>query len=259
MRSLLDSLRNRVVPALLTAAGIALVAAGLLSYSAPANAVPPGGSDDIGLQTQAPDSFDLFSMPPLPTPTPTGSGGAAPTLTPTPTPTPDPSKRVATRIVIDALNIDLAIVKPPSGANDFPYCDVAMYFDQKTTPGVSFVQPGQSGAVYIFAHARTGMFLPLLTRSWTDNGSSMLGLLVTVYTSDDQQFIYKIYQVRRHVFGLYLSSLATKPGQLWLQTSEGDAKTPATNGKLQVVAQVVTSLPDDHADAHPVPHRRVCS
>ena len=38
MRSLFDSLRNRVVPALLTAAGIALVAAGLFSYSAPADA-----------------------------------------------------------------------------------------------------------------------------------------------------------------------------------------------------------------------------
>ena len=253
MRSLLRNVRNRVVPALLTAAGIALVAAGILSYSAPADAGPPGSSDGIGLATASPTtagSPGLFTIPPIPTPTPSGSAGASPS------PTLTPADRVATRVVVLGLDIDLPIVKPPSG---FPYCDVAMYFDHKTTPGVPFVQPGQTGAVYLFAHARTGMFLPLLTRSYTDNGSSMIGLLVSVYTSDDQEFIYKIYQVRRHVFGLDLSKLKVKDGQLWLQTSEGDAKTPATNGKLQVVAQFVSNLPADHGDAHPTPHRRTCS
>ena len=254
MRSLLADVRNRVVPALLTAAGIALVAAGILSYSAPVDAGPLDSSDGIALATETPlATIGLFTIPPLPTPTPSGSLGASPSLTPTPPPVAD---RVATRIVINTLNIDLPIVKAPTG---FPYCDVAMYFDHNSTPGVPFVQPGQTGAVYLFAHARTGMFLPLLTRSWTDNGSSMIGLLVSVYTSDNQEFIYKINTIHRHVFGLNLSTLQVKDGQLWLQTSEGDAKTPATNGKLQVVAQFVSNVPADPADAHPAPHRRVCS
>jgi len=259
MRSVFDQLRNRVVPALLTAAGIALVAAGLLSYSAPADAVPPSAGDSGLPMPSATDPLGLFSMPPLSTPYPSGSGGAAPSLTPTPTPTPDPSKRVATRIVVSALGIDLPVVRTPPN-NAFPYCDVAMYFDHKTTPGVPFVQPGQTGTVFIFAHARTGMFLPLLTRSWTDNGSSMLGLLVRVYSSDDQAFIYKINQIIRHVpGGADLNSLPMKDGELILQTSEGDAKTTATNTKLYVIAQSVSSLPVDDADANPVPHRRICS
>jgi hypothetical protein len=251
MRSLFSDVRNRVVPALLTAAGIALVAAGLLSYSTPVDAGPPGASDGIADATDTPTAtIGLFTIPPLTTPTP-GSSTAA-----SPSPTLTPADRVATRVVITALDIDLPVVKPPSG---FPYCDVAMYFDHKTTPGVPFVQPGQTGAVYIFAHARTGMFLPLLTRSYTDNGSSMLGLLVSVYTSDDQQFIYKISTIHRHVFGLDLATLKVKDGQLWLQTSEGDAKTPATNGKLQVVAQFVSNVPASDADAHPTVHKRICS
>src|SRR5207253_5583467 len=57
-------------------------------------------------------------------------------------------------------------------------------------------------STYIFAHARTGMFLPLLEGSKVDNGKKMKGMLVQVYTSDDQLFLYSISEVRRHVLSL---------------------------------------------------------
>ncbi len=40
MKQFLDRLRTRVVPAVITAAGIAIVAAGLLTYSSPVVAAP---------------------------------------------------------------------------------------------------------------------------------------------------------------------------------------------------------------------------
>ena len=56
---------------------------------------------------------------------------------------------------------------------------------------------------YLYAHARDGMFLPLLLQSRIDNGSAMLGMLVQVYTSDDQLFLYEITRVLRHQSELY--------------------------------------------------------
>ena len=53
-------------------------------------------------------------------------------------------------------------------------------------------QPGQGKSVYLFAHARTGMFLPLLTASKVSNGKKMLGMIVEVWTADDQRFLYVI-------------------------------------------------------------------
>ena len=59
-------------------------------------------------------------------------------------------------------------------------------------------QPGQGKSVYLFAHARTGMFLPLLTASKVSNGKKMLGMIVEVWTADDQRFLYVITDVYRH-------------------------------------------------------------
>ncbi len=55
-------------------------------------------------------------------------------------------------------------------------------------------QPGQPGATYLYAHARTGMFLPLLDTSKVNNGKAMLGKLVQVYTNDDMLYLYEIYR-----------------------------------------------------------------
>ena len=232
MKQFLDRLRTRVVPAVITAAGIAIVAAGLLTYSSPV-AAAPGSSDASGTGSSPAPSLGLLTLPPI------TSGATSPSASAGP--------RLVTRVVVPALGIDLPVVKPPTG---FPYCNVAMYLD-------SFSVPGQPGATYLFAHARTGMFLPFLTRAQRNNGASMIDMLVQVYTNDDMLFDYRIAQVRRHypATGI-LSQLPTKDGQLWLQTSEGPL---ASSPKMQVVAQLLSSGPADHATAHPKAHPLVCS
>jgi hypothetical protein len=240
MHPLFDRVGGRIAPAFLTAAGIVLTAAGLLNYTAPAGA-DAQGSDVPSVGTPAPTAtLGLITFPPIPSGTPSPSVG--------PTASATPSDRVATRVEIPALDIDLPVVKPAPG-NAFPYCNVAMYL------GV-FSQPGLPGATYLYAHARTGMFLPLLTHSYANNGASMVGMKVLVYTSDDRLFWYKIVRVRRH----YPASsnpldLPTKDGQLWLQTSEGPN---ASSPKLQVVANFLSQEPASHSDAHPKARPVVC-
>jgi hypothetical protein len=100
------------------------------------------------------------------------------------------------------------------------------------------------------------MFLPLLVQSRVDNGSAMLGMLVQVYTSDDQLFLYEVTRVLRHQSQLY-----SEPRQeLVLQTSEGPRKgVPGYTGLvLIVVASPLSSGPADHAAAHPTPQPVVC-
>ena len=234
MHPMFDRLRSRIAPALLTAAGIALVVAGLLTYTAPsgADAQP---SDPIAFATPTPPtaSPSLITFPPVP------SGSATPSVGPSPTPV----NRVTTRVVVPALDIDLPVVKPPAG---FPYCNVAMYL-------AIFSQPGLPGATYIFAHARQGMFLPLLTHEQND---VMIGMTVWVYTSDDQVFLYKIFRVRSGFpADASLGDLKVKDGELWLQTSEGPKN---SSTKLQVVANFLTSHGVAHTDAHPKAHPVVC-
>ena len=118
--------------------------------------------------------------------------------------------------------------------------------------------PGQLGtSAYIYAHARTGMFLPLLTASLTANGDSLVGDLVQVYTNDDLVYTYIISTVKRHSEDFSIaSSVAADDQQLVLQTSEG---ANATIPKLQVAATFVSVAPADHVAAHPTPHPLVCS
>jgi hypothetical protein len=100
------------------------------------------------------------------------------------------------------------------------------------------------------------MFLPLLLQSRIDNGSAMLGMLVQVYTSDDQLFLYEITRVLRHQSQLY-----SEPQQeLVLQTSEGPRQgVPGYTGLvLIVVAEPLSSGPADHAAAHPTPQPVIC-
>lgn len=151
----------------------------------------------------------------------------------------------ATRIRIPSYSIDLPVVPGPSG---YPYCNVAMYQKilwQPTEPGVSF----------IFAHARTGMFLPLLTASKINNGAAMIGKLVYVYTSNSMVYTYKIVQVRRHVTSVQ-SAVGITSEHLWLQTSEGPN---FTYPKLIIVANRIASAPASYASSHPTPHIVHCS
>ncbi len=231
-----DSIRTRFVPAILTGLGGIFLMAGLLSYTNPVTASQPTAETSLPPTPLA--SLPLLTFPPV-SPAPTGTASPSASV----------ATRVATRVVIPALGIDLPVVKPPSGADAYPYCNVAMYLQ-----GSPWRQPGQSGPTYLFAHARTGMFLPLLDQSKVNDGAKMVGMLVQVYTSDDELFLYSITDVRRHVLSLD-RALAETHEILYLQTSEGPHGTPQ---KLQVVAMPLSSGPADHADAHPTPHPVVC-
>lgn len=152
---------------------------------------------------------------------------------------------VVTRVAIPSLAIDLPVVRPPSG---YPLCNVAMYIKELS-------QPREAGVSYIYAHARKGMFLPLLERSKVNNGASLLGMTVRVWTSDDILSTYQIIRVRRHVTTLD-GIFGITAEQLWLQTSEGPN---GTREKLIVIARRLGSVASDHAAAHPTPRPIVCS
>ncbi len=236
MADLADRLRTRVIPAVLTALGITMLAFGLMSYGTPVDAgaiATPAPSGAVGQASPTP----RITLPPI--------GSAAPeTAAPT-----FPADRVATRVRIAALKVDLPVIKPPPG-DVYPLCDVAMFLEANGALG----QPGQGMATYLYAHARAGMFLPILDASKISNGKKMLGMVVEVYTSDDQRFLYEITEVRRHQLDLEDALTATSE-ELWLQTSEGPKGTP---GKTQVIAAFLSQEAADPAEAHPTPKPTVC-
>jgi hypothetical protein len=194
---------------------------------------PSGSAVATATPTSAPSSGANATPKPRPTATPAGTSGSG--------------SRVASRVVIPALNIDLPVVRPPGGPTTYPLCNVAMYIQNLS-------QPGLPGATYLYAHARAGMFLPLLEQSKINNGRGMLGMLVQVYTADNKYFLYEISEVRRHQLTLADAVNATDQ-ELWLQTSEGPRGTP---GKLQVIATPINNGPASAADARPTPHPVVC-
>jgi Sortase domain len=229
MRSLVDWIRHRLLPALVTAAGVALLAGGLLTYQD-----PPGAAALAPSPPPAATERPTPSLLPLPPLGPVAS--TAPSSSPVAT-------RVATRVVVPALRIDLPVVKPPPDPNHFPYCDVAEYLPQLS-------QPGYPGTTYLYAHARVGMFLPLLETA----DAKMLGMLVQVYTNDNQVFLYEITQVLRNQSSLDIA-FAAKDEQLMLQTSEGPR---GTVGKTMIVARPISVGPADPGAANPVPKPIAC-
>lgn len=223
---LLGQIVGRLGPALVTAAGVTILVGGLLTYDATAGVVP------------APGPTTTPSAEATPTPLPTVPNG-------TPKPT-SPPTGTASRVVLPALGIDLPVVAGPAS---FPYCNVAMYFTQ-------YSQPGRPGTTYLFGHARVGMFLPLLTASQVNNGASLLGMLVEVYTSDARLYLYEIDFVKRHSHDFKLAD-NLPPGvtqQLVLQTSEGGRTAP----KLDIRARFLYSQGADPRQANPKAHAIVC-
>ncbi len=233
MSSPVNPLRRRFLPAILTAAGVTLIAAGLLNYSGAVQANPlPSTEPPIIIAASPSASLPVPSLPPR---------SSAPSASPVPS---APSDRVATRVVIDALDIDLPVIKPRGGPAEYPQCGVAMYIQE-------LFQPGSGKATYIYAHARDGMFGPMYERAILKrNGgpSSMRGMSVKVYTSDDQLFTYIVTEVRLHQTKLD-DAINAPSEQLWLQTSEGPKGTP---GKTQLLAVPVGVEAADHKAAHPV-------
>ena len=229
-------LLQRLVSAVITAAGVVLLAAGLLTLATPASGDGPTSSpSDVALATPSPTASGVH---------PSGGPSASPSTA--------PGHAAPTRIVIADLKIDLPIVTTQTS---FPLCDVAQFL---IVPQDKLGLPGQLGtSAYIYAHARTGMFLPLLTASLTANGDSLVGDLVQVYTNDDLVYTYIISTVKRHSTDFSIaSSITADDQQLVLQTSEG---ANATIPKLQVAATFVSVAPADHTAAHPTPHPVVCS
>jgi hypothetical protein len=143
---------------------------------------------------------------------------------------------------VAALDIDLPVII----SHAVP-CGVALEF---MDPHLGV--PGEGRATYLYAHAQEGMFLPLLRQSQISNGSKMKGMVVEVFTNDDQRFLYVISKVLRHVqaASAFDAPFADKTDQVWLQTSEGKGSQP----KLQVVADLLSQEAVDHATANPTPH-----
>jgi Sortase domain len=233
---------RRILPALLMASSVTLLSAGVFNWA------PPDTIGQAAYATPTPDTGDpVLDMTPLPThtlpPTPTAPG--IPTAAPSGTAS--TSDALPTRIVVPSLEIDLPVVR---GNTDYPLCDVAQYLD-------GFANPGQPGTTYLYAHARQGMFLPLLKLSeMPDDGASMIGALVNVYTADSKLHLYQISVVKRHALDLTLAyDLDPGEHQLIMQTSEGPH---GTVPKLQVAATPIGIFDATAAEALPTPNARVC-
>jgi hypothetical protein len=148
--------------------------------------------------------------------------------------------RVPRQGVLNA-NIDLAIVRGPSG---YPYCKVAMYMGALNQP----TEPAR-GATFIYAHARKGMFLPILdahNRYRAGRGPTLVGMLAYVWTSNNQVHTYRIYSAKR-TDGVQ-AAVGEAPDRLWLQTSTGPNY---SYPKLVVKGTRISSAPSTYDAAHP--------
>ena len=224
------------LPALLAGAGVFLIVAGLFYYLQPVAAEPTATTATTA--TSPIQSIAIYSLPPLISVSPSGS--------------PETQAAIATRIEIPALSVDLPIVSSPPN-EQFPLCDAAEYL----VLDKPLAYPGLPQATYIYAHARKGMFLPLLDTSKVNDGAAMIGIWVVVYTDDNQRHIYQVTRVLRHVSGSAAldEAAGAKTDQLWLQTSEGSKTNP---NKLQVVAEPIGVLAASAADAHPAGKGNIC-
>jgi hypothetical protein len=190
-------------------------------------------------------SHDSHATPPPAAPTAEG--------TPVLVAPPPASDAAPTRIRIRSLGIDLAVVSSalllPGEKGDFPYCDVAQYL-------AAFARPHQPGTTYVYAHARRGMFEPLLRASEHDDGAALVGLEIELYSSDGVRHRYVLERVKRHAVDFSLAH-DVRPGerQLVLQTSEGP---DGTLPKLQVAARHEASEPASRAEAAPLARPRPC-
>lgn len=228
---------GQIVAAIVAAVLLAMVVASCGEAETPPSGTPPPGV----ARPAGSDRPDVSARP-----------AGTPSVPPLPT-APDefvfPGR--ASRVVVPQMGIDLAVVSsdlaPPP--DNFPLCDVAQYL-------TTYRQPGEPGTTYIYAHARSGMFLPLLNASLRADGAEMIGMEVLVYASDATLYRYRVYEVERHETGYRLAD-GTPPGEqrLILQTSEGPR---GTEGKLVVAADLVDVVAATPEEANPPADPRVC-
>ena len=236
---IVSRLLGRLLPALLMASSVTLLTAGVFNWA------PPQTLAEVPTPTPTADAGN----PIFPTP------GATATASPRPTSSVNPSAPASptpatyalpTRIVVPSLAIDMPVME---GITDYPLCDVAQYL-------LGFSNPGQPGTTYLYAHARKGMFLPLLEQSEINDGAGMLGALVKVYTADSLLHLYEINIVKRHATDLTLA-YDLEPGEhrLIMQTSEGPS---GTIPKLQVAATPIGVYEATPEEALPSPEPKIC-
>lgn len=131
--------------------------------------------------------------------------------------------------------IDLAVVRSPSG---YPYCNVAMYMG-------ALNQPTEPGVTFLLAHARKGMFLPLLNQWLKSRGVDMIGMKAYVYTSNNVKHTYLVERVWK---SKTMDGVFKTQEKLWLQTSTGPN---FTYPKLFLEARRISSVAVPYAEAHP--------
>ena len=230
----------------------------LLALVAGACAPPPAPVPPAPVSPTGAGVTTTPSVAPTPTATPvaTATPTAAPTPAPSASPSPTPAAGVATgpagrptRVAIPGLDIDLPVVNPPRSST-FPLCDVAEFFRPPT-----FQHPGAGGVTYIYAHAREGMFLPILRGSQRNGGRAMVGRTAWVWTARNHLYRYRIVAVRRFQHSLDWA-YDLPPNSLVLQTSE----TPYRDGtKVMLVArQVGDPLKATLAESRPTPRPVAC-
>ena len=245
MPPLFDVLKSRVLPALLTALGVVLITAGLLTYADPTTAgtavIPT--PEIIDMATDAPTAEASASPSASPPATPDVSPAGTPDATATPA-----GRQIVTRVVVPALGIDLPVVH---GNDGYPYCNVAMYLSSsKKASDDVFGQPGEGRATYIYAHARDGMFGPIYDLAIANHTPNrMLGMVIQVYTNWNRLYLYEVRQVRLHITSLD-KAMARQREEVWLQTSEGPAGTP---GKTQVIGRFISVEDSTKKEAQPKP------
>jgi hypothetical protein len=228
----IQSFLDRLLPALIAAGGVALLAGGLMTVLDPAAAQAElEASPSVAVATSTPEASASPSL------------GPSPSVEVSPSPSGSPAPAIASRVVVPAMKIDLPIVAQSfgPGKGTYPLCDVAQYLEV-------FGQPSEPGTTYLYAHAREGMFLPLLRASERNNGKSMIGDLVQVYTTDGTLYLYEIFRVKRHSRDFSLADdVPLGEQRLILQTSEGPK---GTIPKLQVAARLVSigSAPLDESN-----------
>jgi hypothetical protein len=149
----------------------------------------------------------------------------------------------ATRVRVPAqgvLNttIDMAVVRGPNG---YPYCNVAMYMGALNQP----TEPAP-GATFIFAHARSGMFLPLLKQWQKNKGVDLIGKLAYVWTSNNKVHVYEIYLAKQT--NDVQPAVGEVADRLWLQTSTGPNY---TYPKLVIKAKRIETRSVSYESAHP--------
>lgn len=161
----------------------------------------------------------------------------------------EPRHGFASRMLIPFFGVDLPViagVMDSEGNPEFPLCDVTQYLQ-------FYSQPGEPGATYLYAHARRGMLEDMLATSQVNDGASMVGQQVIVYTTGGWRHVYSISIVKRHATDYSLADdLQPDEQRLIVQTSEGPATDPL---KLQVAATPVSAeqVPLSEAIASPQP------